>query len=217
MRLPEQANDSEKRLLKPLEDFFKTKWGNTRMWSHDLEHHRRVWNNARELLEHKTSEIITLPQEYTDKLLIACLLHDIGMAHETGEKHGRQSRKLCEEFLNSLNAELSTYEDMLAAVEHHDDKNYNGSQSPLLLILSAADDLDAFGYTGILRYFEIYMMRGMGPAEIGNRVLENSASRFANFGKNFGGFPDLVEKHRKRYLILRDFFQNFKEELASGS
>ena len=32
-------------------------------------------------------------------------------------------------------------------------------------ILSVADDLDAFGFTGIYRYLEIYLTRGINPED----------------------------------------------------
>ena len=36
-------------------------------------------------------------------------------------------------------------------------------RNDLLTVLSVADDLDAFGFTGIYRYSEIYLTRGINP------------------------------------------------------
>ena len=59
-------------------------------------------------------------------------------------------------------------------------------ENDLLNILSVADDLDAFGYTGIYRYSEIYLTRGISPKEIGNLIRENASRRYHNFEKIFG-------------------------------
>ncbi len=74
---------------------FKDKWGDTKLWSHDLSHHRRVWDYAKELLPYAGDT----DQFFIEKLLIACYLHDIGMSIDPGEKHGIRSRMICELFL----------------------------------------------------------------------------------------------------------------------
>jgi HD superfamily phosphodiesterase len=214
MEHSKQTVASEKEFLASLELFFTGKWALTKLWSHDLDHHRRVWNYAKELLYYTENN----DPVFISKLLMASLLHDIGMSKDTGERHGGHSMKLCREYLEKVNLNCKDYQDLLSAIENHDNKNYTieGPDSKLLLLLSVADDLDAFGYTGILRYLEIYMLRGMMPEEISLRVLENSAARFDHFMKQFGIYPELIEKHRIRYLILRDFFQNFNSDLHNS-
>ena len=44
-------------------------------------------------------------------------------------------------------------------------------------MLSVADDLDAFGFTGIYRYSEIYLMRGINPNQLGHLIIENAAKQ----------------------------------------
>jgi hypothetical protein len=83
----------------------------------------------------------------------------------------------------------------------------------LLTILSVADDLDAFGYTGIFRYSEIYLTRGIDPKKIGYMIRENGEKRFDNFVKAFGSESEIVQKHKKRYNILDDFFSKYNEQL----
>jgi hypothetical protein len=214
MEFSELTVQAEEKYLSSLESFFSGKWGDTQICSHNLDHHRRVWEYAKELLECPDIYKVSRDQSFIDKLLIACYLHDLGMALDKGERHGRFSKDLCVEFLNERKDGLEEFSDLLFAIEHHDNKNYTilSSASPLLLMLSAADDLDAFGFTGIYRYLEIYIMRGIRPENIGPRVLENSEARFANFERNFSNCSDLVEKHRNRYQILRDFFINFSRE-----
>jgi len=213
MNLPDLIKAAEGRYIALLESFFKDKWRDTRLWSHDLSHHRRVWQHAQELLRFTD----TIPDEdFINKLLIASYLHDIGMAEDPGEKHGTSGRKLCEEFLVGINKDPADFEDLLNVIESHDNKSYSGSfaKDRLFLFLSAADDLDAFGYTGIYRYLDIYLARGTEPGKIAPLVLKNAASRFEYFERNFSNHPELISMHRKRYYVIRDFFKNLESEFS---
>ncbi|MCX6335227.1 MAG: HD domain-containing protein [Bacteroidia bacterium] len=207
MNIEDIINKSEKIYLPTLEAFFTEKWGETKLWSHDLDHHRRVWNYAKELLQY----IDITDGPFIEKLLIACYLHDIGMATDPGEKHGIHSRKLCESFLEEKNISSTDYADLLEAIENHDNKEYTESsvENKLLLLLSVADDLDAFGYTGILRYADIYMQRGVSQGDLGRMVLENSEKRFLNFEKVFSGNPELIENHKKRFSLVQKFYVEY--------
>ncbi len=50
------------------------------------------------------------------------------------------------------------------------EKDYTSKRgsNDLLTVLSVADDLDAFGFAGIYRYSEIYLMTGYKPQSIGS-------------------------------------------------
>jgi HD superfamily phosphodiesterase len=214
MNLAELIHSSEKKFIKLLEAFFENNYDDRRQISHGIDHHRRVWNYAKELLQFTISEEKKAGPLFIDKLLIACFLHDIGMAIDPGERHGRHSRKLCEQFLSENDLDKSDYKDVLEAIENHDNKEYADSPANdrLLLLLSVSDDLDAFGYIGIYRYLEIYLARGIQPENIGYLVRENAKKRFMNFEINFNDYPALVEKHRERCLILENFFDNLNSE-----
>lgn len=201
----------EKRYLTQLESFFLREWGETRLWSHDLSHHRRVWKFAKELIPY--FEIKNTDPKFLIKLMIACYLHDIGMATDASTKHGIYSREKCSQFLNENELKESDFNDVLHAVENHDDKEYTdpSGNSILLTILSVADDLDAFGYVGICRYLEIYLLRGTTPAEIGHKILFNARSRFSNFTNLVSVKNDFVDNNRKRFKILEQFFINYIE------
>lgn len=193
---------AEIRYIPLLEDFFIKTWGSAILYSHDIDHHRRVWKYARELL--LTTRPDDLPPE---KLLMASYLHDLGMATDRGERHGPAGMELCKTFLARNNMDVVLYSDVMEAIENHDDKEYKNpasNNSSLLRILSAADDLDAFGFIGAHRYLEIYLARGIAPAELSSEITRNASSRFANFESCFGDYPHLVGKHKARYLILYD-------------
>jgi HD superfamily phosphodiesterase len=207
MRFAAIIDTSEKALIKLLETFFKKYYNENKLPSHGLEHHRRVWQYAKELL-HYIEKDYSIDGTFINKLLIACYLHDTGMSVDTGERHGRYSMDICKKFLVEQNMDEHHYQDLLSAIENHDDKEYPGSgnEDLLLTILSAADDLDAFGEMGITRYIEIYRVRGMEDNNLAKAVLENAGKRFANFERLFSHYPELIKKHRIRYKMLHDFF-----------
>lgn len=218
MEYKDLITSEEKKYLGPLENFFSNVWGDTKLPSHDLGHHRRVWNYAKELLQYFEKKDIN--SHLISNLLIACYLHDLGMFMEIGEKHGLRSRSEAEKYLSLNEMEQSEYYDALDAIENHDNKDYINTSvnNPVLKILSVADDLDAFGRTGIRRYLEIYNARGIPRDRISREILENAASRFVNFRLYCEGKPALYHKHRKRYNQLRRFFKNYgQEDPGTGS
>ena len=199
---------AEEKHLKTLESYFLSFWGDTDLPSHDLDHHRRVWNNVKEILLYYP--VSRDSGNFACKLLIASYFHDIGMARDKGIRHGSQSRKVAEEYLVVHRLDCADYLDVLDAIEYHDNKEYDNStrDNTVLEILSVADDIDAFGNTGIRRYLEIYRARGIGEEKIGYAILENAASRFANFELFAAGKPGLLAKHKEHYEILKRYFQD---------
>ena len=217
MNPEESVLSAEKKYLRTLEDFFTETWGKTCLFSHDIDHHRRVWNYAKELLEVINSHGVTFAPEFPGKLMIACYIHDLGMSVEPGFRHGIHSRELCRQFLQKFYADEPDFADLLDAVENHDNKEYgtdDSSENEILRLLSAADDLDAFGYIGIYRYIEIYLVRGIRPELIGSEIKKNALGRFRNFERNFGAYPELISKYRKKYLILNNFFTRYNKEIS---
>ncbi len=83
-------------------------------------------------------------------------------------------------------------------------------------ILSAADDLDALGYSGIFRYWEIYTLRNIHENEIPEKVLTNLEARFSYYVSSFGFLDSLLSEQQKRYEIIKDFYANTREN-HSGS
>jgi HD superfamily phosphodiesterase len=216
MNLTKEIESAEKKYRQILEDFFIEKWGETRLFSHDISHHRRVWQYAKTLLFEVNSKDPGRINFSPYRLLIACYLHDLGMTVDTGERHGSHSSKLCREFIAVNKLSEGEFSEVIAAVEDHDNKGmilktniYN-----IRTFLTAADDLDAFGHIGIYRYLEIYMARGMYPEIIGHEIRKNALCRFRNFELAFGAYPELVEQHKKRFLIIYNFFNKYNREIA---
>lgn len=214
MTVIKEIEAAEERYKGKLENFFLRKWGETYLPSHDLSHHRRVWNFARELLEVIDKRPKAKPVFSTDKLLMACFLHDLGLSSCRGPLHGAKSSNLCREFLVENNLPPSEYNDVISAVKNHDRKENRSheKQKDLSTILSAADDLDAMGLTGIYRYSEIYLARGIPAGILGLKVIENARIRFENFESIFCDFRELTDNHRRRYLVLKKFFEEYNKQ-----
>ena len=217
MNLTDPIESAEHQFKHILEEFFISVYDKESLSSHGIDHHRRVWCYAKELFKVFPDQKPGLITQFPSKLIIACYLHDIGMSVESGVRHGKHSKDLCIKFLAKNHLNENDYPDVLDAIENHDRKDYQGNSgiNDLLTILSVADDLDAFGFTGIFRYSEIYLTRGINLMEIGQMIQVNAVKRFDNFIKTFGFIDTLVLDHTIRYEILNDFWSEYNKQIAS--
>jgi HD superfamily phosphodiesterase len=212
MNLIVNVESAENKLKQILEEFFVSVYDENSLPSHGLSHHRRVWNNARQLIAVPSRQDLTAlidPHE----LIIACYLHDIGMSEDPGTGHGLKSRKICETFLQKNNIRQEQYPTLLRTIEHHDRKDYKTNQAPppLLTLLSVADDLDAFGYIGIYRYSEIYLARGIETSELAEKVISNAQGRYSYFLQEFGEDEHLKQLQTIRFKVLLSFFGKLRD------
>jgi hypothetical protein len=217
MLISEKIGTSETKYKAILEIFFKEIFDNLFLPSHGIDHHRRVWNYAKEILQHLNYHDFEPDQLLTDNLIIACYLHDAGMSVDTGFNHGLKGRRICERFLSLNKLPVFEFSEAIMAVEHHDNKEYTIINKPenLLTILSIADDLDAFGFTGIYRYIEIYIARNKSMKELGNLIINNCENRFHHFMRTYGFIPHLRDKHSERFEIINSFFQSYNQQVVS--
>jgi len=211
MNLTHRIESAELKFKQILEGFFVSVYNDESLPSHGLDHHRRVWNYAKDLLVSVPENINPIEPYLPEKLIIACYMHDIGMSVDAGTKHGHHSKDLCIKFLKKYHLYEGSSQDLLSAIENHDNKEYKSisKQYNLLTILSVADDLDAFGFIGIYRYSEIYLTRGISMNEIGSLILKNAEQRFDNFTRTFGKIKPVFLKQSERFKILKQFFENY--------
>jgi HD superfamily phosphodiesterase len=218
MNCNEAIESAENKYKQILEEYFISVYSDPSLPSHGIDHHRRVWNYSKELLRllPLKDQNIDISQ-FTEELIIASYLHDIGMSVDPGIKHGIHSSDLCLRFLSKYNLSEIDFPHLLYAIENHDNKDYSGSliTNELLSFLSIADDLDAFGYIGIFRYSEIYLTRGINPGKIGYLITENAWKRFNNLAPTLEPFKEYFQKHHQRYIILDEFFRKYNEELPA--
>jgi HD superfamily phosphodiesterase len=214
MPLSEKIASSEVKYKFILEEFFNRIFTQSFLPSHGIEHHRRVWHYAKELLSHLVNQGVYFDQSFSDKLIIACYLHDSGMSVDSGFNHGAQGRKICEKFLMENNLPVTELTDVLQAIEIHDNKEYKAINKPedLLTVLSVADDLDAFGFIGVYRYLEIYIERNKPLNEIGLLIKDNCENRYQNFIVTYRFYDELIERHSKRFEILTSFLNSYNQQ-----
>lgn len=190
--------------------------------SHNHWHHLRVWYYIRELLESLVERGIPYSADETEGLIIAAFFHDIAMHRTFGEVHGKWGAEQCKNYFSRGNpASPHCFQDVLKAIERHDDKKYlyqkGKEEKPGIgVLLSVADDLDAFGAPGIVRYTEILSLRGLEPGSIPEKVLINARSRMDHFSSTFTLNRYLIQKHQERYERLRDFFRAVMDETGQG-
>ena len=211
--LNERILETEARWLKRLFLLTRDCFSDTGLPSHNHWHHLRVWGFMKELLDQLDQQGIEYSQDELEGLIIACFFHDTGMAQTLDEAHGRISADLCRRFfVDHSQLAPRCLLSVLEAIEVHDNKDYNTMPSPmekpsLSLLLTVADDLDAFGKTGILRYAEILILRGWKLEDLPERILNNARGRMTHLEAAFAQNRQWMEKQRQRYKMLTDFFQ----------
>jgi len=207
----------ENKYLNTFSNYCMRLFSHSHIPSHDHTHHLRVWKYSKEILR-TLSKDYTITDNLIESCLIASMFHDTGLSINHNENHGIESRKICNNFFseNSI-PKPKKFNDTLNAIEKHDDKNYkdiNSSPETVLSIICNADDLDAFGKIGVIRYTEIYFLRGTNLNDLPKLVIQNLDKRFLNFERTYKQFTNFYEKYKERYLITRVFFQEMiREEL----
>jgi HD superfamily phosphodiesterase len=178
--------------------------------SHDHLHHGRVWNNAARLMERLYNKGLISDPCLAEKAIVAAFFHDTGLTVNRGPDHGLESRRICSTFLAASGFSEADRAEILDAVEMHDNKEYSGNSDPssLAAIISVADDMDAFGETGISRYEEIYSMRGVSASDMPALIIPNVMSRFRHLESTYSMFPDLVEEMRAGAGKVTNHFTN---------
>lgn len=213
--LEKYIHKAESKWLEQLYSFCQELFKEKQIPSHNHTHHLRVWEYSKEIL-HAISINCNVTFSLVESCLIASLLHDIGLSINLGEYHGKESCNICIKYFEDNNlSKPKRFEEILFAIEKHDDKDYKiNSIAPdsVLSILCNADDLDAFGKVGVIRYTEIYLLRGFNINNLPELVIKNLDKRFNNFKKTFKCFPDLYAKHKSRYLSTRTFFEDLSNE-----
>ena len=214
--LDDYIKQAEEKWFEQLSSYCAFLFNNVNIPSHDHTHHLRVWKYAKDILR-AIQNLHEIDYELVQAALIASMFHDTGLTVTLNENHGKESRNICIEYFEKNKIQKpAKFEDILLAIENHDDKNYkNSDQNPfsLLSIICNADDLDAFDNIGIVRYTEIYLMRGITLEKLPEAVLKNLENRFSNFERTYKKIPDLYKMQKARYIICEKFFEKLKSEL----
>ncbi|MEA3317318.1 MAG: HD domain-containing protein [Bacteroidota bacterium] len=210
----------EKKWLKKIYNFSKSAFLKCNLPSHDHTHHLRVWNYCKEIII-SNSKVKSFLYFEIENIIIAALFHDIGMIKTVDIKHGVESRKICEEFFRNYSLPQPVgYKEILSAIERHDDKSYKAKDNDslsTLSILSIADDLDAFGIIGVLRYTEIYYLRNPNIYQLPNDILKNLDIRYNNFIAKYPVLTEFNKIHTIRYKKIQSYFVDLEREMQNYS
>jgi HD superfamily phosphodiesterase len=175
--------------------------------SHDHLHHLRVWSFAKQLVSSAAKKYeIDTSINYIEALFFACLFHDTGMIKTISEDHGSASIEFAQDFLRNQSGYNNLFtEEAMRAIALHDDKTYyNIRKSPVPGIyefLTIADDLDAFGALGLMRYLEIYIRRSIDIKDIKQKINQNIKSRYDFLVSFLSVDHTLFKEHNQRYML----------------
>jgi len=213
---------TEKKYLRDLYEHTKALFKEEPIPSHNEEHHLRVWKYASAIVTELSRNSVIIGLTDLENLIISAFFHDTGLIYDNGPRHGRSGALLCKQWLEERSPDERIDPDkILHAIENHDNKEYSVYSSLITegrisipAVLNVCDDLDAFGITGIYRYSEIYLLRGISPEDLGNQVLSNVSCRFINFMKQCQDLPSLIEIHTPRYRQVKEFFEQYNKQLT---
>lgn len=150
--------------------------------------------------------------------MIACLFHDTGLSVTKSEKHGHYSTLIFNDFCKQTGY-ISEYKDCIyKAISDHDKKDYKNrdreDKFSIYNILPVADDMDAFGYIGIFRYAEIYILRDINTEDIPDRILKNVTGRWNNLNSIYGD-SNLSSIFEEKYQTLVSFYSNDDKHITN--
>ncbi|MEE4198117.1 MAG: HD domain-containing protein [Bacteroidales bacterium] len=210
-----KINRAEEKWLMQLFRFCGSVFSKTNIPSHDHHHHFRVWNYCKEIIRELHFKV-PVTDELVEGCIVASFFHDTGLSVTLNEYHGKESKKICQGYFRNHDLPVpENFDEILEAIEKHDNKNYptkNFRPGSLYTILCNADDLDAFGRIGIVRYTEIYLMRGIKLHELTPLVIQNLDKRYRNFKNTYDQYQQLIQKHESRYRLTRKFFEEIQDE-----
>ncbi len=213
--ISELIDEVEKKWLKAFYSFVTDLFRTTFIPSHNQTHHLRTWQNAKIILSHLAKEKSNFNIQQIEEVLIASFFHDTGLTLTLDEKHGKEGVIICQNYFRDKGINLPGLNSILEAIEFHENKVFSvkgASPYSLKIIISTADDMDAFGLIGIYRYTEIYLIREISANDLGAKVLQNLESRFKNIELNYADFPLFLNEVSIIYDQTKCFYENLKVE-----
>ncbi len=218
MRLFQKIERVEENRLGQLKKQVCSVFSNIWLPSHGLEHHVRVWEFSKKQLNAYEINGVEFDELFIEALVVACFFHDVGLSKTSSEKHGEISKEFAEHYLKEFPLHTDTYlEELFEAIVMHDDKTYSNASgrniSPgIYRILTVADDMDAIGALGLLRYFEIYWKRGVEAADLTDAVHTNILRRQKFIEQNISFNSELLEFNRERFERSIYYLETFSVE-----
>jgi hypothetical protein len=213
------VEETEKRWLDVLFNACEQYFSGFNLPSHDHNHHLRVWQNAKRLMCALCAVGKEFSPSFIEQLIIAIFFHDTGLTLTYSEKHGKAGSDNCQRFFDKNHLKPKNFTKILTLIENHENKTYSDSSvlpDSCEAILSAADDIDAFGVIGVFRYFEIYNLRDITIEKLPEKVIQNLDNRFNNLQKLYGNLDEYFNEIRLKYWITREFYLNLEENFRKS-
>lgn len=211
--------NAESKWLNILESYCHEIFKEVHLPSHDETHHKRVWERAKELLLQLSKNGAILNEKTIEQLIIAVFFHDTGMSVTMQKEHGTISRGIAKEFLKDKNIHSQSLDEILAAIENHDQKDYNTSiisgqpEFTVQSLLNISDDLDALGIIGAYRYSEIYLLRNVSVQEMPDVILDNLHKRYQHMKAYLSFSHNYLKAQNIRYMATRNFFKDLSFQI----
>ncbi len=176
--------------------------------SHGFDHHERVCFNSLNLALLMAGRGVSFESHFIISLIIASLFHDTGLTNVIGKMHGEEGARISLKFMEAEGVNEKIAGQVAEAIRYHDDKRYLEHHPPssLASVVSVADDVDSFGYTGICRHIAISLKRGLDPESDRDQILINASLRHSNLQRVYGYMGEFARQQRERYLITERFF-----------
>lgn len=214
----------EDKYLLSIYTYVKSLFDGKQLPSHDENHQFRVWQYCKALLIELKKIEVDVNEALLEQAIIACLFHDTGLIHEIGEQHGQCGAEICADYLNSIGFPRgSAFNNILEAIEKHDDKSMRNecvsSEAELLnlnRLVSTADDLDAAGFIGVVRYIEIYLKRGVPQNQLPGKVLKNISNRRASFLNSYSAIHNYCDRQKLRFNETAEFFSVLDAQIVQN-
>lgn len=209
--------NAENKWLKALQTHCNEIFRDVHLPSHDVTHHSRVWIHAKDLLLEMAKKGHVLNERDLEMLIISVFFHDTGMSQTMQKDHGKISRGIAKEFLKNKDIHGLELEEILDAIEFHDNKDYitkaGDHEFTLQSLLNICDDLDALSFIGAYRYFEIYTLRNIDIKDISDLVLDNIYKRY-QYMKNYLQFaPNYMKLQTQKYMATRNFYKDLSFQI----
>ncbi len=222
-QISQWISEAEEKWLEILQSNAAETFSGTFLPSHDQDHHLRVWNFSKVLLQEIASLTSSITPGLVEGVMIASWFHDLGLVQSMKESHGALGKEMCAQFFHEEGRSLpSQFGEITGAIENHDSKEASiydaflpGSTPGILNILSIADDMDALGVIGIYRYAEIYLHRKVPIRELGIHILRNASLRFRNIYRSLSNCPSLADYSGKQFDTLLKFFNLYNQQMAA--
>lgn len=203
------------------------------------EYLKNAFNNSKYLMEHPSNKEYRLQHSYrvanigkiiaekegfdVNKMVIACLLHDISYIEEFKNEndwlnHGRNSAKIARQFLLSLGVVENCVNDICYGIAIHvDDKaDFEGNRTSFAETIGDADNIDRFNAYRIYETLQSNNFSQMTFEEKNNKINE-TLNKLNEYRKMQLSTQTATEIWKDRIEFYITFYKKLKDQLCNST